>query len=241
MEDVVAPATAALLVALTCGAPLLAQDTLPPSQGGRVRSLGLPVRRRPYVGVSLGITRVGGADLTAHVRTGTYRDVSLPTTGLLGVVVEAYGGLTGGRGDGGGRALLRSNLLQIGAGLDYNLRTDDFGFVLSVGSPVRRGGVVGRGSELRLDVVMTRQTSLSLALNYPLRYAFRGMTRPARDHAVLSAARPPPFQNTVPDSSLEAALADLGRRALWLRRYTTPPMGDAGPPERAVARAAAPL
>ena len=227
-----------LMAAILAGAPRVSgQDTLPPSQGGRVRSLGLPAVRRPYIGVSVGIPSSAEADLTAHLRFGSYRDLTLPTTGLLGFVAEGYGGLEGARADGGGRAMLRSNLLRIGAGVDYNLRRRAAGFIFSAAFPVRRGGIVQRSSELRLDVLRARHTSFALGLNYPLRYAFWGVTRPGRDHVVLSADRAPPLPNTVADPALDAALSEVRQRALWVRRFATPPLGDGGSPAHAVAQA----
>jgi hypothetical protein len=216
-----------LLAVLAAPPPLRGQDTLPPTQGGRVRSLGLPVVRRPYIGVSVGLARIQESDLTAHLRAGSYRDLTLPTAGLLGVALEAYGGLKGGRGDVGGRLMFRSNLLRLGAGLDYNATDADAGLIVTVASPVRRGGIVQRSSELRLDVTWARRSSIALSLNYPLRYAFRGVTRPRSDHVDLSAGGAPPLPYSVDDPALASVLAEVRARALWLRRFTTPPLrGD---------------
>lgn len=230
-----------IVAALVGAARLPGQDTLPPSQGGRVRSLGLPVVRRPYVGVSIGVSRFAEADLTAHLRFGSYRDLTLPTTGVLGIAAEGYGGLAGVQADGGARVMLRSNLLRIGAGADYNLREQYVGFIFNVAFPVRRGGVLQRGSELRLDILWARRTSFAVGVSYPLRNAFRGVTRPPRDHVVLSADRAPPLPFTVRDAGLESALAEVRERAVWIRRSTTPPFGDGGSPTEAVTEATRPL
>lgn len=229
-----------LLVALATAAPVSAQDTLPPSQGGRVRSLGLPVTRRPYLGVSFGGSPFE-ADLTAHLRFGSYRDLTMATTGLLGLAVEAYGGLDGVNGDAGGRAMLRSNALRVGGGVDYNVRAHHIGSIFTLALPIRRGGIVRRSSELRLDVLHGHQTSVALGLNYPLRYAFRGVTRPPRDHVVLSDDGGEPLPYTVDDPATDAALAAVRERALWLRRLTTPPLRGSGPPAEATATVAARL
>ncbi len=230
-----------VLVAALVGATRLpGQDTLPPSQGGRVRSLGLPVIRRPYVGVSVGGSAYQ-ADMTAHLRFGSYRDLAMATTGLLGLALEAYGGVDGVSADAGARAMLRSNLLRIGVGADYNVREGHVGSIFTAAFPVRRGGLVRRGSELRLDVLHGRQTSVALGLNYPLRYAFRGVTRPARDHVVLSDDHGPRLPYTVDDPVLEAALVEVRERAQWLRRVTTPPLRGGGSVPEATAPIAARL
>ena len=222
-----------IVAALVGATPLSGQDTLPPSQGGRVRSLGLPVIRRPYVGVSVGGSPYQ-ADLTAHVRVGSYRDLTMATTGLLGLAIEVYGGLDGVNGDAGGRAMLRSNALRVGGGVDYNVRSHFIGSIFTLALPIRRGGIVRRSSELRLDVLLGHQTSVALGLNYPLRYAFRGVTRPPRDHVVLSDDGGPPLPYTVDDAAIDAALATVRERALWVRRLTTPPFRGSGPPAQAV-------
>ena len=225
-----------LLVALASVASVSAQDTLPPSQGGRVRSLGLPVTRRPYLGVSVGGSAFE-SDLTAHFRFGSYRDLTMATTGALGLAVEAYGGVDGVNGDAGGRAMLRSNFFGVGGGADYNVPAHYVGWIFTVALPIRRGGIVRRSSELRLDVLHGHRTSVALGLNYPLRYAFRGVTRPPRDHAVLSddPGASPPY--TVVDAGLDAALVEVRERALWLRRLTTPPLEGGGSPTEAVTEA----
>lgn len=229
-----------LLLALTSAVPLRAQDTLPPSQGGRVRSLGLPATRRPYLGVSVGGSTFN-ADLTGHLRLGSYRDLTMATTGALGLAVEAYGGLDGLKADGGGRAMLRSNFLRLAGGVDYNIPAHYVGWIFSVAFPMRRGGIVRRSSELRLDLLHGHQTSVALGLNYPLRYAFRGVTRPERDHVVLADDPGPPPPYAVDDAGLTAALAEVRDRALWVRRVTTPPLRGGGSVAEATASIAARL
>jgi len=229
--------TLGMLVLLAIPTCLQGQDTLPPSQGGRIRSLGLPAVRKPYFGLSLGLNNFRQGDLTAHARLGTYRDITLPTTGLLGVAAEGYLGAEGGASglDGGARALLVSNLLRIGTGLDYNVHHSRLGFLLTVDFPMRRGGVLGRGSKLRLDVVAARDIAGQLTVQFPIRQPNSGTTRPARDFVSLDAGRFTPLPFRVDDPALDSATAELRERALWVGRLTTPSLGRlSGDAERAV-------
>jgi len=223
-------AALAALVLLAIPTGLRGQDTLPPSQGGRIRSLGLPSVRKPYLGMSVGLNNFREADLTVHARLGTYRDITLPTTGLLGVAAEGYLGAEGGASglDGGGRALLVSNLLRLGAGLDYNVRSRRLGFLLSLDFPVRRGGVLAHGSKLRLDIVTASDVAAQLAVQFPIRQSHRGTTRPGRDFVALHPDRLTPLPFRISDPALDSATVELEERALWIGRFTTPSLGRLG-------------
>lgn len=223
--------TALAFLALAAIPAILAgQDTLPPSQGGRIRSLGLPSVRKPYLGVSVGLSNFRQADLTIHGRLGTYRDLTLPTTGLLGVAAEGYLGAEGGASgvDGGARGLLVSHLLRLGAGVDYNARQGRLGFLLTLDFPVRRGGVLGHGSKLRLDVVAAADVAAQLAVQLPIRQPHRGTTRPGRDFVALDAGRLTPLPFRISNPALDSATAELRERALWIGRFTTPSLGALG-------------
>ena len=76
------------LVCIAAATSVSAQDTLPPSQGGLVHSLGLPEIYKPYAGVGLGVARAVGPDhLASQARLGVFRDIGSPVRELLGVPV----------------------------------------------------------------------------------------------------------------------------------------------------------
>src|SRR5512135_2871126 len=203
-----------------------AQDTLPPSQGGYVHSLGLPEIYKPYVGVGIGLSNGAGHHLASQARLGVFRDIGNPVTELLGWDLEGYAGLRDVRVDGGVRGQLLCNLLRIGAGVDYGAH-DGADFMLSYMAIGRRGGLFGSGSELRFEWMPTRHGSFNVAVNVPLRQPHRGQTRITRTFVVLHADRPrpvaPPATADLP--ALESALRALREAALWINRLTVPDLG----------------
>lgn len=231
---------ALLLLAAAGGAR--AQDTLPPAQGGYVRSLGLPEIFKPYAGLGLGLSREEGrSHLSSQLYVGVFRDIGSPVTHVLGVGVEGYGALRDVRPSYGLRALLVSHLLGVGVGLDYDVRANAGALIVALAHPVRRGGIIGRGSGLRLDWVPAR-SSVSLAVTLPVRQTNRGSTRPARDYVRLRDSRPRPMAFVATDPTLVDALARVRESAGWINRVTVPSLGrPGGDPRRAAAAAAEPL
>src|SRR6266566_4640879 len=231
-----------LLLLVAAGRGAGAQDTLRPAQGGYVHSLGLPEIYKPYVGVGIGLARGTATHLASQIRLGVFRDMGSPITELVGWAVEGYGGVRDVRADGGVRMLLLSNLLRIGAGLDYDVRDGAGDLLLTFLAPVRRGGIIGGGSDLRLEWLPTRGGSINLALTVPLHQPHRGSTRPRSDHVVLRELAPLPLAFGRPDSTLMAALDSVRTTAHWINRFVVPSLGaPGGDIPRSVARAAAPL
>jgi phosphatidylserine/phosphatidylglycerophosphate/cardiolipin synthase-like enzyme len=217
-----------------------AQDTLPPSQGGYVHSLGLPEIYKPYVGVGIGLARGDGNHLASQARLGVFRDIGNPVTELLGWDLEGYAGLRDVRIDGGARGLLLTNLFRLGAGVDYSAH-DGADFLLAYVASGRRGGLIGRGSELRLEWLPTRHNSLNLAVNVPLGQPHRGRTRPDRVYVELHLDRPRPLPVAL-HPALEPVLDSLRDMALWIDRLTVPKLGVCqGDAAEAAAAVAGPL
>src|SRR5690606_14885243 len=180
-------AAATLAIAAGRAAPLHAQDTdsalVPPAAGtwSPIRSMGQPPRWKPWYGVSLGQGREDDGDVTLFSGSlGVYRDLTCPVTGILGWQAEAYGGVVGSRLDGGGRLLLRSPLRFLGGGVDYNLRRERLRGVVSLQFPPVRGGLFGRGGDLRLDWLPGEGNIVQLGAQLPLGQRFLGRTRPKR-------------------------------------------------------------
>jgi hypothetical protein len=234
-------ATLTLAALATLPATATAQDTLPPHLGGYVRSLGLPPTREGYVALALDLDRSASGFLNTQVRLGVNRPLGSPVTHLLSVAGEAYGGVRGGDATAGVRALALTHLFGFGAGLDVDAvaeRADPF---VTLVSPIRRGGVAGRGSDLRLDIYPWRSGALSLSLTGPLRPGYRGRTRPKRDYVRLHHAVPRPL-TVSPTPKLAASLARLSDGAHWINRLMLPPLRHGGrAPAEAVAVATAPL
>jgi len=72
-----------------------AQEIIPPSRGGFIKSLGQPQIYKWYSGFSLGIYRPLDREQntgSAQLKLGAYRDLVNPAIGLLGITVEGYFG-----------------------------------------------------------------------------------------------------------------------------------------------------
>ena len=218
-----------------------AQDTLPPAQGGYVHSLGLPEIYKPYIGFGIGLSRLPDDHLTSHVHLGVFRDFGNPVTELWGWSVEGYVGMRDVHADGGVRALLQSNLLRVGAGLDYNVPDGAGDLLLTFVAPTRRGGIIGRGSDLRFEWLPTRGGSFNLVVTLPLHQPHRGATRPQQDHVVLHDVSPRPVPYVATEPALVEALERVREAATWINRFTLPPLGPPGGDSAGVAGALAPL
>jgi hypothetical protein len=218
-----------------------AQDTLSPTQGGYVHSLGLPEIYKSYVGVGIGLSHTHGYHLATQARLGVFRDMGNPITEALAWDLEGYAGLRDVHVDGGVRGLLLCNLFRIGAGIDYDVR-DGGDFMLAYAASGRRGGLIGGGSELRLEWLPTRGNSFNVAINVPLRQPHRGQTRMRRSYVMLHADRPRPVAAPADRPGLEPALDSVREEALWINRATVPKLGASrGDPAAAAAVAAKPL
>jgi hypothetical protein len=227
-------------VALTV-APLAAQDTLPPELGGYVHSLGLPSVYKPYATLGIGAGLRGDHALGAQAGLGLYRDLGNPVTEVGGLSLEGYARALNAGVDGGARALLLSHFFRLGAGIDLRIPGYETAFILTFVSPVRRGGIIGGGTDLRLQWIPARHSSLSLALTIPFRQPNRGDTRPRHDQVGLRADAPRPLPFLRGDTLLEAQLAEMHRAALWVNRFTIPDLGAPQHDPSGVARRLAPL
>ena len=180
------------LLAALAGHPLLAQrpDTafVPPVAGSwePIHSLGQPRSWKPFAGLSLGAGRENGQDVNAYGGYfGVYRDLGRPIKGLLGWQAEGYAGSTGGKLDGGGRFLLRSPLLFLGGGVDYNLRLEDVRGIVSLIFPPARGGMFTRGGQIRLDWLPGDENLVLAGLTFPIAQPRIGVTRPKAVEATV--------------------------------------------------------
>src|SRR5262245_57749291 len=138
-----------------------AEDPLAP-----VRSMGKPPVWKPFTGGYYGLDRSGD---THHggggAYFGVYKDL-MPSIVGVGASAEGYlGGYSGVSGvNGGARGLLELRSLFLKLGVDYDLQRDDWSFVLSLTLPLRRGGILGRGTHFRADWLPGRGNSWSFGL-----------------------------------------------------------------------------
>jgi hypothetical protein len=160
----------------------------------------MPPIYKGYGGFELQWYRPGEADdLGGLVNLGLYRDLGSPVVGILGIGVEGYGGFRAAEADGGGRAYLSIPVYQISAGVDYNIPSDAFDFILGLNLPMRRGGLFGRASVLALRWIPGRDHTFSLGVSVPLWGSNLGDTRPRRDYVRLPERKPSRIELGVPD------------------------------------------
>jgi hypothetical protein len=226
---------ASLLV--VTGATAAGQDTLPPSQGGYVHSLGLPGIYKAYLGVGFGLSHDRGDHLATQLRAGVFRPLMNPITELLGWSAETYFGVRDVRTDYGARAYFLSHLFGVGVGVDYSLRSGRGSPLLTLVNPGRRGGIIGGGSDLRLEVLPGRHHLINLAVTIPIDQPHRGRTRPTRDYVRIEV-EDPPRPGFDPDSALRTVLAAVRDHALWIDRLTVPDLGGLSADPGAAATAA---
>ena len=156
-----------------------AQTPPPPDPLAPVRSMGRPPVWKPFVGGYYGLdqseeeARSGGAAFV-----GAYKDL-LPSIVGVGASGEAYlGGYSGLAGvNGGVRALaeLRGLFLRPVSTTTSSARTRPSSSPSPL--PLRRGGILGHGTHLRVDWLPGRGNSWNFGLQFPLE-PHMGKTRP---------------------------------------------------------------
>ena len=149
----------------------LAQDVPRP-----IVSMGQPLRWQPYAG-ALAFANRGPEGAAGSIVLGVHHPVTNPVTGLFGASAEGYGNAGGAFPGVGARAVATSNLFALGAGLDWHMSQGRVDVVLSYQTAVRRGGLLGYGSMLRVDWLPTRGRTLGLGVTAPLMQPFAGRTR----------------------------------------------------------------
>ncbi|MFN2565516.1 MAG: hypothetical protein ABR499_10985 [Gemmatimonadaceae bacterium] len=197
-------------------APTISRD----SSARPVFSLGQPPLWEPYTAA---LAVFGGPDgqTSGTALVGVHRSVLNPVTGLFGISGEGYAAAIGSSEvDGGARLLARARVLALGAGVDWSARSGDVDLLLTYESAIRRGGVVGRGTMLRVDWLPGRDHKVGVGITVPLGRRFAGRTRPRRTAVTLpgdGALEGAPTVSLTSDA--EAALATVEEAAALLRAY----------------------
>src|SRR6266702_824695 len=206
-----------------------AQTVRAPEVGGRTVSLGQPLRWHWQMGLGAGAYLGGNSnDLMIRAWGGGYRASMNPVTKLVEFGLEGYVGASGNRVDGGTRALLQVPYLSAGVGPDYNIRRGRVDLLLTVHTPVRRGGFLTRGTMLRLDWYPTLGHTFVL-----------GVSAPLQDYVVVAAPFHTPETHVPANAVLHAELDSLAESAAWVRRLVVPFLDQDGRSETvALARTA---
>jgi phosphatidylserine/phosphatidylglycerophosphate/cardiolipin synthase-like enzyme len=190
-----------------------AEPERPVSAGGRIWSMGQPPRWQWQGGVE-----VDGEHRAAFGTVGTETPFGNPLVGMAAFRVEALAG--GGAGGAGGavRLLAVSPLIRLHSGIDYDVRRQRLDWLVGTDLNVRRGGVVGVGSRLRLEWIPTRGDTVRVGVSVPLGQ-HAGRTRPHRYQTRLAAATVPPATSGLSDAQRQfrSAAEAVARMTMPLR------------------------
>jgi phosphatidylserine/phosphatidylglycerophosphate/cardiolipin synthase-like enzyme len=182
----------ALAAALTLAAPKRAgaqipRDTIAPP---RITSMGQPPLWQPYTSVVGTFGR--NNDAIGGLALGLFRPIGSPITGVFGFSGEAYVLASDSMAIGGARLLGVTRAINLGYGIDWDARENNFAFMLSVNTAVRRGGIFGHGTTLRVDWIPARGNGLDVGITVPLGQRYAGRTRPRRTGVSLRDVAPAP-------------------------------------------------
>jgi hypothetical protein len=210
------------LAALTLSSGASADNSAMPAEGGMIRSMGFPKRWMPRLGGSYILDRSGndgrgGAELNLSV----YRDILNPNLGALGLVTELYGGMAGEDSRGGARLMAAFKFFMFQYGADYSFTDERWTPILSFQFPLKRGGLFGRGGDVRIDWFPREGHSLSFGLNVPIFQPYKGKTRPKSAHVSLpkkGKRRPAAFE---PSGELSSTIEKVAAAAREIQDYTT--------------------
>lgn len=130
-----------------------------------------------------------------------------PLLGILGGTLEGYGSIAGIE-DAGVRAMATSRLFATSVGADWDIRHHHVNTIVSWQSAIRRGGLLGHGSMVRVDWIPARGQTVRVGLTAPLFQPLAGRTRP-RDTDVTIPD--PPQPKTEAFGARDAVSQRLGR------------------------------
>jgi hypothetical protein len=156
------------------------QSAAPPAP---VFSIGQPpIWRQQISAQGTAYTHRGGSGATLsygvfHALNKPPSDGFNPVLGIIGGTVEGYGSLAGVE-DAGIRAMATSRLLATSIGADWDIRHHHVNTIVSWQSAIRRGGLLGRGSMLRIDWIPAREQTVRVGVAAPLFQPLAGRTRP---------------------------------------------------------------
>jgi hypothetical protein len=175
---------------------------------------------------------LGGYDFDAeHQRSRLFLSVNatprVPQVGLANMSVEGVVGTVGGSLDLGLGTYVK--IPWIKAGVEYSFTDHEYIPGLSAEVALERGGLFGKGDELRVDYrPWDRQVLVGFTLNNPFR-SYR-MTRPRKAWTTLpEGKRPKPdraLEETPPPEELERSMERVEQAVEWMDKLLTPKFRD---------------
>jgi hypothetical protein len=147
-------------------------------------------------------------------------DAFNPILGVIGGTFEGYGSIAGAE-DLGLRAMATSRLLATSVGADWDIRHQRVSTIVSWQSAIRRGGLLGRGSMLRVDWIPTRGQTVRVGVTAPLFEPLAGRTR-ARATAVRipSRSQPAALTSALRDSATQRLVHDIESASVAIGAYS---------------------
>jgi len=190
-------------------APAVSRPAPPPT----VVSIGQPPLWQQLLAVQGSVPTRGGRS-GATFSYGVFRalskppaDVFNPLLGIIGGTFEGYGSIAG-AGDIGLRAMATSRMLGTSVGADWDVRHGHVNTVVSWQSAMRRGGLLDRGSMLRIDWVSARGQTIRVGLTAPLFEPLAGRTR---QRATTVRIPDPPQPRSLTHAGNDSATLRLAR------------------------------
>jgi hypothetical protein len=226
---IAAPATIVTLAVPGRVSAQFPRDTIAPPA---ITSMGQPPRWQPYASAVATFGRNNGA--SGGVEVGVFHPRGSPVNGVFGISAEGYLLARDGGPTGGARLLGVTRAINLGYGIDWDARENNFAFMLSVNTAIRRGGILGHGTTLRVDWIPSRGSGLDVGITVPLGQRYAGRTRPRRtgvslrDVARDAAPSPPASQRGAPSAakaaplpaSADTALGRVREAALLIAAYS---------------------
>lgn len=203
----------ASVVLIAAALPLTAQRAAQP-----VVSMGQPPQWRPYV-AGAGLLSGWIDDSRAQLTLGLERPLTNPVTGLLSARGEAYASPSS-EARPGARLLAFSPAVGLSAGVDWNSRGNDFATILSFQTAVRRGGILGHGTMVRVDWLPRRSNQWSVGIHLPIGQRFAGRTRPRDTNHNLELPGGNSLRAGAVPRKTEAALIRVNYAAAQILAYT---------------------
>jgi phosphatidylserine/phosphatidylglycerophosphate/cardiolipin synthase-like enzyme len=204
---------------------LLAQEDLGSAEAKYVHSMGLSSKTHLYWGPMFVMDDLKtGSNLGGQLYAGLIRDIFSPIFGV-GIGAEAYAESVQERDfDGGARLFLSFKPFFFQYGVDYAIDRNSLNSIWSFIFPVRRGGLFGSGSELRIDWLPSRGHTVDIGFRFYFGPRSRGIARPKHDqfHLPRDSAKNKPAGIESPSNELQQTLEYLAHAAKWMNLYTTP-------------------
>ncbi|MGH7619666.1 MAG: hypothetical protein ACREPM_20830, partial [Gemmatimonadaceae bacterium] len=143
-----------------------------------------------------------------------------PLLGLIGGTVEAYGSV-GGAEDAGLRAMATSRLFATSVGADWDVRHGRVNTILSWQSAIRRGGILGAGSMVRIDWIPAREQTVRIGFAAPLFQPLAGRTRPKATSVSIPDPPQPRVRAAAPrDARTQQLVRDIASASSVIAAYS---------------------